>query len=151
MSNIFTKLLEDDNRQHQELASLQPNTMTTTLPKAVVYESDSQTAEQQPVTTTPQPDTMPPRHHATTQPRLHDTMVETIRASVKAFGKEAATHRFTLEEKKAITDLIYAYQRNGVRTNENEITRIAVNFIVNDFQANGKSSILELVLKALKN
>src|SRR5260221_4878540 len=38
--------------------------------------------------------TVIPRNRATTLPRYHHTMIETIRAAVKEFGKEAATHRF---------------------------------------------------------
>lgn len=64
-------------------------------------------------------------------------------------GKEAATHRFTQEEKKAITDIIYAYRNRGTKTTENEITRIAVNFIIHDNRENWKNSILDKSLKAL--
>ena len=106
-------------------------------------------------------DTVIPRSHETTtpsaqettQPRdavsLAPTIHETIRRAVKQFGKEAATHRFTLAEKKAITDIIYAYKNLGVKTSENEITRIAVNFIINDYKQNGENSILARALKAL--
>lgn len=92
-----------------------------------------------------------PRYHDTTLPRYHDTIVEAIRKGVKDFGKEAATHRFTLDEKKALADIIYTYKSRGVRTSENEIARIAVNFMVEDFKANGEESVLHKVLKALKD
>jgi len=82
-------------------------------------------------------------------PRYHDTTVETIRRAVKALGKEAATHRFTATEKEAIAEIVYACKRQGLRTTENEITRVAVNFIVHDYQANGKDSLLVRVLLAL--
>ena len=94
-------------------------------------------------------DTTTPRHRATTVPRYHGTITETVRKAVKEFGKEAATHRFTMEEKKAIADIIYSYKRQSIRTSENEITRIAVNFIINDYRENGGNSVLEKVLKAL--
>lgn len=94
-------------------------------------------------------DTKPPRHHATMTPRYHDTVIEMIRAAVKAFGKEAATHRFTLEEKKAIRDIVYVYDGQGIRTSENEISRIGVNFLIEDYRVNGESSILHKVLTAL--
>ena len=48
-----------------------------------------------------------------------------------------------------IADIIYAYKGHGVRTSENEITRIAVNFIVSDYRENGKNSFLDKVLRAL--
>ena len=64
-------------------------------------------------------------------------------------GKEAATHRFTPEEKKAIADLIYTYRNKGLRTTENEVARIGVNFILQDYRENGEESILARTLKAL--
>jgi hypothetical protein len=102
-------------------------------------------------------ETMKPRNHEPTVSRYHDTMVsrhyettvEAIRKAVKEFGKEAATYRFTPEEKEAITDIVYAYKQRGIKTSENEITRIGVNFILQDHRENNKKSILDLVIKAL--
>jgi hypothetical protein len=96
-------------------------------------------------------DTKQPRHHETMTPRYRDTTTETVRAAVKIFGKEAATHRFTLEEKKAIRDIVYAYEGRGIRTGENEISRIGVNFLIEDYQQNGENSILHKVLVALNS
>ena len=94
-------------------------------------------------------DTTTPRYHDTTVSRYHDTIIELIRKAVKEFGKEAATHRFTMEEKKAIAGIIYSYKNRGVRTSENEITRIAINFVINDYRENGKNSVLDKALRAL--
>ena len=96
-------------------------------------------------------DAMPPVQHDTTVARYHDTTIETIRKAVREFGKEAATHRFTLEEKQAVADIIYAYKRQRIRTSENEIARIAINFIVQDYKQNGKHSVLDRALKALND
>lgn len=93
--------------------------------------------------------TTQPRHHDTTVSRYHDTIIEVVRKAVKEFGKEAATHRFTAAEKKALADLIYTYKSKGIRTSENEIARIAVNFIVHDHREDGENSILDRVLRAL--
>src|SRR5258708_12219559 len=46
--------------------------------------------------------TMIPRHHATVIPRYHDTIIGIIRAAVKQFSKDTATHQFTPEQKKPI-------------------------------------------------
>ena len=94
-------------------------------------------------------DTVIPRYHDTMTPRYNDTIIELVRRGVKDFGKEAATHRFTLLEKKALADIIYTYKSRGVKTSENEITRIAVNFLVEDFRDNGETSVLAKTLKAL--
>ncbi|HLE75165.1 MAG TPA: hypothetical protein VI864_03865 [Candidatus Bathyarchaeia archaeon] len=97
----------------------------------------------------PTPEDLQPSHHDTVIPRHHDTTVESIRKAVKQFGKEAATHRFTREEKQKIAELIFAYSSKGIRTSENEIARIAVNFLVEDHNHNGKDSILDQVLTLL--
>jgi len=94
-------------------------------------------------------DTIQPRHHDTVIPRFNGAIIEQVRKAVKEYGKEAATHRFTDTEKKEIADLIYTYKSSGTKTSENEITRIAVNFILEDYKENGVNSILHNILKAL--
>ena len=76
-------------------------------------------------------------------------MIEVVRKAVREFGKEAATHRFTLDEKKAIADIIYSYKGQRIKTSENEIARIAVNFIVSDYEQYGEHSVLHKVIQAL--
>ncbi len=94
-------------------------------------------------------DTTVSRHHDTVTPRNHDTVIETIRKAVKEFGKEAATHRFTNTEKRAVLDIIYSYKALDIKTSENEVARIAINYILEDYKQNGQTSILDRVLKAL--
>jgi len=94
-------------------------------------------------------DTTTPRYHDTTVSRYHDVIIELVRKSVKEFGKEAATHRFTLEEKRAVADIIYTYKNKSIKTSENEIARISVNFIIQDYRENGENSILHKILEVL--
>jgi hypothetical protein len=99
--------------------------------------------------------TMTPRKNDTVVPRHHDTVIppiiEQVRRAVKQFGKEAATHRFTQEEKQELADIIYTYSRRGYRTSENEIARIAINWLVLDYKENGEESVLVKALKALND
>lgn len=90
-----------------------------------------------------------PLNHDTVVSRYHDTTIETIRRAVRVVGKEAATYRFSPEEKARMADLIYTYKRQGVRTSENEVSRIALNFIFADYEENGEASILAKALDAL--
>lgn len=76
-------------------------------------------------------------------------MVEALRKRLKEVGKEAATHRLTPEEKRTLTEVVFKYFQKGIRTNENEITRIAVNFVLEDYRENGKRSLLNAVLERL--
>jgi hypothetical protein len=76
-------------------------------------------------------------------------MLEEVRKMVRQLGKEAATHRFAAEEKHAIADLVYTYHRQGYKTSENEITRIAVNWLLLDFEERGEQSVLARMLELL--
>lgn len=101
------------------------------------------------------------RHHAVThtgnQPRTQDDMaddriegnLDEIRKAVKQLGKELSTHRFTPEEKAVLSDIVYTYARQGVRTSENEITRIGVNWLLVDYRQNGTNSVLARLLERL--
>jgi hypothetical protein len=68
---------------------------------------------------------------------------------VKFAGKEPASYRFTHEEKKALLELAFSYKVQGFRTSENEIIRIAVNFLLKDIEVNGQKSVAVKVLQAL--
>jgi hypothetical protein len=104
-------------------------------------------------------DTMLPRHHDTTVSRNHDTMIpptgegiyEVVRKAIKQIGKEAATHRFTIDEKNHLADIEYTYKRQGIKASENEITRIAINYFIEEYRTNGEQSILAKILKRLNS
>ena len=68
---------------------------------------------------------------------------------MRQLGKEAATYRFTQEEKRALADIVYVYRNIGIRTSENEITRIALNVILEDYKESGEKSALAKVLRRL--
>ena len=110
---------------------------------------------------------MTPRYHDTTTPGYHDTttpqednrsvalsdedVFELVRKAVKKIGKEAATHRFTLEEKHQLADIEYTYKRRGIRTTENELTRIAINYFIEDYRLNGERSLLAKLLDKINS
>jgi hypothetical protein len=104
-------------------------------------------------------DTVIPRYHEPITPTTHDTMIpdnedellEAVRKAVKQIGKEGATQRLTLEEKQALADIEYRYQRQGIRTSGNEIIRIALNYAVENYRKNGENSLLAKVLKRLNS
>jgi hypothetical protein len=134
------------------------------------YSKLAETAEkkQQPATSTPvaQPRTQNvndetmqattiPRNRDTTASRPHDTTadsgdyIEVVRKAVKLLGEKAATHRFTADEKDAIADIVYALKKKGIATSENEITRIAINYLVWEYRQDKQASILSRVLERL--
>ena len=107
--------------------------------------------------------TNPPGNRATTVSRNHhtaadttvsdspadDDVLEIVRRAVRTLGKEAATYRFTQAEKRALSGIVYAYKERGIKTSENEITRIALNYLIDEYRRNSTSSILAQVLARL--
>ncbi len=99
-----------------------------------------------------------PRNHDTTVPRndnqrstdLSD-VVERVRRAVKQLGKEAATYRFTADEKRDLAEIVYQYRGKGIRTSENEITRVAINYLIENYKTQGEQSVLALVLQRLND
>jgi hypothetical protein len=86
---------------------------------------------------------------ASTLASKHTSIIETIRKTVKSLGKEVSFTRVTPEEKGRVADIVYTYKRQGVKTSENEINRIAINFLVEDYKKNGKESVLAKAIEAL--
>ena len=128
------------------------NEVTTPLPETPpieVGQEMGQAVERRATEPAAERDITTPRDHDTTVSRYHDTTIEAIRRVVKEVGKEAATHRFTAQEKQSIAEIVYDYKGSGVRTSENEIARIAINWLIHDYHQDRKNSVLELVLRAL--
>jgi hypothetical protein len=93
------------------------------------------------------------RPHASKQASSneHDAeAVEAIRKTVKTLGREVSFVRLTAEEKGALAEVVYAYKRQGIKTTENEINRIAINALLADYHAHGEASLLARVLAALR-
>jgi hypothetical protein len=86
---------------------------------------------------------------ASTLASNQDKLVESIRKTVKHLGKEVSFIRLTPEEKARLADIVYTYKRQGTKTSENEIGRIGLNYLIADYQANGKESVLAKVIAAL--
>jgi hypothetical protein len=76
-------------------------------------------------------------------------VVDTIRRAVKISGKEVSFTRLTPEEKAQLADIVYAYKRQGQKTTENEINRIALNYLLVDYHERGSESVLAQVLASL--
>jgi hypothetical protein len=126
---------------------------TPTSSKSKPVPRDTTTPRHQDTTVSVHHDTKPPAAHGTTLSRSRDivapSLVRRLRKRVRRLGKEAATYRFTRQEKTHLADLIYAYGRRGYRTSENEVVRIGVNWLLADYERRGEESVLHRMLKAL--
>ena len=76
-------------------------------------------------------------------------LIEDMRRMVKLQGKEVSFVRMTAEEKSELADIVYRFKRQGLNTSENEVNRIAVNFLLEDYRMKGEQSLLARVLEAL--
>ncbi|MHB8645462.1 MAG: hypothetical protein ACYDAR_06705 [Thermomicrobiales bacterium] len=123
-------------------------------PEVVIPRPEPETQPMRRPATTPRKreEKKPPKessNHNTMVSRYQEEMIAAIRGAVRVVGKEAATYRFSPDEKARVSDIIYTYKRQGIRTSENEISRIALNFIFQDYEENGELSVLARVLDAL--
>ena len=115
--------------------------------------ADEKTAEATPRRRTASPKRQPAPSATTFSPPERSSpesdaeqRIEGIRKAVKQLGKEATFCRFTQDEKNGLGDIVYTYKRNGIRTSENEIVRIAVNWLIENYRTDGPNSVLAQVL-----
>jgi hypothetical protein len=82
-----------------------------------------------------------------------DDIIETIRKTVKQVGAKTLYIRLTPEEKHELASIVFGFNKKysgeGRKTSENEVGRIALNFLIEDYRAHGKESMLAKVLAAL--
>lgn len=90
------------------------------------------------------------RKHAIMTPRYHDSMVAPIARSVREVGKEVCTYRLTQYEKTALVEIIYHFRMRNSRLSENEIARIAINILIEDFKTDKKDCMLSSIVEAMK-
>ncbi len=147
-----TEQSTEQSRPSAEPASLEPQPITS--------EEDSRRSNTQPGKRTRNADSNRARK-TDTELASNDTsyqaiklavstdIIQTIRKAVKTPGKEVSFVRLTAEEKGQLADIVYTYKRQGKKTSENELNRIAINYILQDYKANGEHSILAGVIEAL--
>jgi hypothetical protein len=133
MSHIFTQLFQENLRQEQ--ADQETVSATNQTVENFPGQSENTAIPVTPIDSPPTP--------------LAEDMVQHVRRAVREFGKEAATYRFTELEKQTLAEIIYAYKKQGIRTNENEIARIAINALFHNYQKMGENSLLHKILVSL--
>jgi hypothetical protein len=121
-----------------------------TKPKPTPPPPAQDTPEEPPVRqTVPNKASRKDSKRASTLASNQESLIETIRKIVKSLGNKVSFTRLTPEEKGRLADIVYTYKRQGTKTSENEINRIAINFLIEDFHAHGEDSVLAKVIDAL--
>jgi hypothetical protein len=76
--------------------------------------------------------------------------IESIRKIVRNPGKEEVLYvRLSKEEKDRLADISYTYKRQGIRTSDNELVRVAINALLEDYKTNGAKSVLATLIASL--
>lgn len=114
-----------------------------------------------------EPDTQvginPPSYHSTVIPTFDNakglSSIAAIHKAMREAPSAPASYRFSSTEKKRLEVIIFELKMRGIaspeareiRTNENEIVRIALNALLNDYQASGDKSTLVKALESLRS
>ncbi len=133
---------EDASNETEQPQNREPSVAPTRRTPAA--KTTQRTSKQQ-----SKPDSTAASKQASTLANYPADLIDAIRKVVKAPGREVSFVRLTPGEKAELAEVVYTYKRKGYRTSENEINRIAVNFILEDYRSNGEDSILARVLDAL--
>ena len=88
-------------------------------------------------------------NHASMLVSYDHATIDSIRKTVKVVGREVSFVRLSAEEKRRLAGIVYTYKMQGTKTSENEINRIAINLLLEDYESNGEQSVLARVLGAL--
>jgi hypothetical protein len=79
-----------------------------------------------------------------------DSFAEKVRRVVKEVGKETSPLRVTPYENDLLEDVIHTLKRaHNIRTDKTQIVRVLLNYGLNDFLENKKTSILVQCLERL--
>lgn len=133
-------------------------------PPAPVEEPKTETVVDKP-TPTPVKNTKPtsaginvPLYQSTSTPSERDTTLALIHQSLRVKGSEAASYRLSKIEKQRLTVVLHELKMRNllnpdmldISSNENEVARIALNYLLNDYQTSKDESILVQVLTSLR-
>jgi len=131
-------------------ATKQPRTVPAEQPAPAPRQRAENRSTETTITALPErPTSKQTSMKASTLASYPDSIIETIRKAVKQTGREVTFVRLTPAEKSQLADIVYTYKRQGVKTSENEISRIAMGYLLEDYKANGHESILAKVIAAL--
>ncbi len=78
----------------------------------------------------------------------HDSTITKVKEAIRQIGKEVSYTRLTLDEKRQIVDVLYVFRSNGIKISENELFRIAINILLEDYNQLKERSILHQILRS---
>ena len=78
-----------------------------------------------------------------------DVVIESLRKAVKPLGDRVSYVRLTDAEKDRLQEVVTTLSQQGLKTTENEVSRIAIAYLLTDHDRNGRNSIVARVVEAL--
>ena len=107
------------------------------------------------------PATQPPSQQANMPPSAQDTRAadsqpNDVEASMRHRLRELLnqdhplhySYRFTRDEIDALRDIVYELEaKRGLRITRNDVVRLGLNWVIDDYRAHGKDSLLMRVMK----
>jgi hypothetical protein len=141
------KLNTDQIRQDLEGSAFFPNGQTGKERTPPEPTQDSKHASKQ---ASKQASTLASKPTKGAAPMLPQEWLTAIRKTVRVPGREVTYVRLSSEEKARLFEVVSTYKLQGHKITETEISRIAVNFILEDYRAHGEQSILAQALAALR-
>jgi len=91
----------------------------------------------------------PARPPASTPAKSQADVIAAIAALVTEKGKDTTYVRLTQPEKQSLLDVVYTYRRQSVQLTENDVVRVAIAALLDDYKANGANSLLVNVIRAM--
>lgn len=78
------------------------------------------------------------------------SVIEDIRRVIKDVGHATSPLRLTETESDVLEDMVHTIKKkHKLKTDKNQAVRISLNYILDDFEQNGKNSIIVQVLERL--
>jgi len=80
-----------------------------------------------------------------------DDIMPTVAKAMREVGKEGCTYRLTQREKTALIEIIYHFRMRNCRLSENEIARIAINFLIEDFKTRKNDCLIRRIIDIMQS
>lgn len=99
-----------------------------------------------------------PSYQSTNIPTTDEGIIEIIHKAMRQSPSAAASYRLSPMEKKRLEVALFnlkmrsthSPELDDIKTNENEVVRIAVNYVLNDLDRSGNESVLVRALTSLR-
>ena len=139
----------DDNAPTTEASEAPPTT-----PPPSQSETSTPASSRQPRRRRDTPKASAAAPSTTTPPGPYHSLppeaVQAIERTLKRSGREVSYVRLSPDEKERLAEISYTYKREGLKVSETDIHRIALNYLLADYELNKHDSVLASTIASLK-